>query len=179
MNCPRCSAALRTEFYEGVEVDRCAGCQGIWLDNQELKPILDRREVIFSEAEIAAVQGVNEQVSREDRSNTDGPPCPVCGALMNEYTYMYDSGIVLDQCTEHGVWFDAGELEKVQIVYEEGRRRLEQDIKRYKPILEKTEEEFRLRVDEQGLEEDNVAGRSGVFGAGLFHAICAGILRLS
>ncbi len=41
--CPRCGADLRTEDYQGVQVDRCPEDRGIWLDAGEIDA-LSRRE---------------------------------------------------------------------------------------------------------------------------------------
>jgi Zn-finger nucleic acid-binding protein len=40
-------------------------------------------------------------------------PCAVCGALMNRQNYGRKSGVILDVCRAHGIWFDAGELPRV------------------------------------------------------------------
>ncbi|MDH3744461.1 MAG: zf-TFIIB domain-containing protein [Acidobacteriota bacterium] len=40
-------------------------------------------------------------------------PCPVCGKLMNRQNYGRRSGVILDSCSEHGLWFDHGELETI------------------------------------------------------------------
>jgi Zn-finger nucleic acid-binding protein len=36
MTCPRCSNELRAQRREGVEIDVCRQCGGIWLDRGEL-----------------------------------------------------------------------------------------------------------------------------------------------
>ncbi len=36
MHCPKCGKELKTMDYEGVQIDRCVACQGIWLDKGEL-----------------------------------------------------------------------------------------------------------------------------------------------
>lgn len=43
MKCPACDMAMLTPQYrEGVEIDWCARCRGIWLDRGELDKLLDR-----------------------------------------------------------------------------------------------------------------------------------------
>ena len=39
--------------------------------------------------------------------------CPVCDVLMNRRVFARMSGVVVDVCRQHGVWFDAGELAAV------------------------------------------------------------------
>jgi Zn-finger nucleic acid-binding protein len=40
MTCPKCNGNLRTKEREGVEIDICEGCGGIWLDKGELEKIV-------------------------------------------------------------------------------------------------------------------------------------------
>lgn len=35
--CPRCTAGLGTGRIEGVEVDPCPSCRGVWLDSGEIR----------------------------------------------------------------------------------------------------------------------------------------------
>lgn len=42
-----------------------------------------------------------------------GLRCPECGQDMARQIYCSDSGIVVDRCREHGMWFDDGELAQV------------------------------------------------------------------
>ena len=39
--------------------------------------------------------------------------CPVCRDLMSRRNFGESSGVVVDICTPHGVWFDRGELSQV------------------------------------------------------------------
>jgi Zn-finger nucleic acid-binding protein len=39
--------------------------------------------------------------------------CPVCRTLMNRRNFARISGVIIDSCRGHGIWFDAGELEKI------------------------------------------------------------------
>ena len=42
MKCPVCDVALSISSREGVEIDFCPQCRGVWLDRGELDKILDR-----------------------------------------------------------------------------------------------------------------------------------------
>jgi hypothetical protein len=44
MKCPKCGADLRTEEYHGIQVDRCSGCDGMWLDAGETEELLARED---------------------------------------------------------------------------------------------------------------------------------------
>ena len=40
--CPRCNIVLVMSEKQGVEIDYCPQCRGIWLDRGELEKILER-----------------------------------------------------------------------------------------------------------------------------------------
>ena len=44
MTCPRCSSELRAQRRDGVEIDVCSQCRGIWLDRGELDRLLEGEE---------------------------------------------------------------------------------------------------------------------------------------
>lgn len=41
MNCPRCNLTLLMAERQGVEIDYCPQCRGIWLDRGELEKIIE------------------------------------------------------------------------------------------------------------------------------------------
>lgn len=42
MNCPTCNVALTMTERQGVEIDYCPQCRGVWLDRGELDKIIER-----------------------------------------------------------------------------------------------------------------------------------------
>ncbi|MGL4552674.1 MAG: zf-TFIIB domain-containing protein, partial [Gemmataceae bacterium] len=42
MNCPVCAVTLNVLHREGIEIDMCPRCRGVWLDRGELEKILER-----------------------------------------------------------------------------------------------------------------------------------------
>jgi len=54
MKCPTDSAVLVMSQRNGVEIDYCPECRGVWLDRGELDKILDRAEAEFAAAAPAA-----------------------------------------------------------------------------------------------------------------------------
>ncbi len=40
MKCPRCGADLVTEDYQGIQIDRCPECNGMWLDEGEVNQLV-------------------------------------------------------------------------------------------------------------------------------------------
>jgi Zn-finger nucleic acid-binding protein len=44
MKCPTCSVDLKMADRQGVEIDYCPQCRGVWLDRGELDKIIDRAQ---------------------------------------------------------------------------------------------------------------------------------------
>lgn len=42
MNCPICNIPLTMSERQGVEIDYCSKCRGVWLDRGELEKIIER-----------------------------------------------------------------------------------------------------------------------------------------
>ena len=42
MNCPNCKIPLVMSDRQGIEIDYCPECRGIWLDRGELDKIIER-----------------------------------------------------------------------------------------------------------------------------------------
>ena len=45
MLCPRCQTNLNIGDKQGIEIDYCTSCRGIWLDGGELEKIIERSGV--------------------------------------------------------------------------------------------------------------------------------------
>lgn len=48
MKCPKCDITLAITDRQGIEIDYCPQCRGIWLDRGELDKIIDRNAESFS-----------------------------------------------------------------------------------------------------------------------------------
>jgi Zn-finger nucleic acid-binding protein len=42
VNCPNCQAELKISERQGIEIDYCPQCRGVWLDRGELDKIVER-----------------------------------------------------------------------------------------------------------------------------------------
>ena len=42
MKCPTCNVALAISERQGIEIDYCPTCRGVWLDRGELDKIIER-----------------------------------------------------------------------------------------------------------------------------------------
>ena len=48
MICPRCQGELFEAVKQGVVIDHCSGCKGIWLDQGELAKIIAHMKQVES-----------------------------------------------------------------------------------------------------------------------------------
>jgi len=44
MDCPVCKVELKMSDRQGIEIDYCPQCRGVWLDRGELDKIIERSE---------------------------------------------------------------------------------------------------------------------------------------
>ena len=61
MNCPTCNIALLISERQGIEIDYCQKCRGVWLDRGELDKLIER----------AGSTGVRQQDSGHDDDDDD------------------------------------------------------------------------------------------------------------
>lgn len=118
IRCPKCGMPLLEFTFRGVRIDQCAGCEGIWLDADELKHVLRSRpgpdlslglaqEQAWAEAELAGLDPAEARRLREAQAMT----CPRCGGALEEVPFRH---LRADHCPRcRGVWLDPGELEQV------------------------------------------------------------------
>jgi hypothetical protein len=130
--CPHCGAALIVLEFEGVEVDYCLSCGGIWLDMGELEQIAflagaDPERVLAGLAAESkrmpetkvATEGKSPPATRAAEG---GRKCIRCAAPLREFAWPSpEKPVVIDSCPRAcGFWFDKGELEAVMSSCEEG-----------------------------------------------------------
>ncbi len=44
MKCPKCGGDLHEVLFRGIKIDRCAACNGVWLDKGELEKLAGHEE---------------------------------------------------------------------------------------------------------------------------------------
>ena len=107
MNCPRCETALKAVTIEDSQVHACPNCDGTWYPDEALGEVTDFTFSELKETELSPSL-VPDKLARVDLDKAIC--CPQCGKEMARYTYSMTCRIELDECSEHGVWLDDGEL---------------------------------------------------------------------
>lgn len=105
MNCISCKEPLIVLELDQIELDYCVTCGGIWLDAGELEALLEEQSVV------AKIMADIEAGIFDRRSHLK---CPICRKKMIEAGIGSDPEIYIDFCrSNHGIWFDKGELQGV------------------------------------------------------------------
>lgn len=103
MKCPKCSEAMQALVQDGVEVDRCTACGGIWFDILEAEDLKRLRgsETIDSGSELTG----------KEQNKIDAIKCPRDSAAMLRMVVSGQPHIWYEACPVcHGTYFDAGEF---------------------------------------------------------------------
>jgi Zn-finger nucleic acid-binding protein len=111
MRCPRCRVALTADLVSDTLVDQCDHCGGLWLDHRVLERVIDerRRQPTLD----VALGRLPVPLENVDTRKVVYLHCPECGTIMNRRNFGKRSGVIVDVCPAHGVWFDNGELARI------------------------------------------------------------------
>jgi Zn-finger nucleic acid-binding protein len=112
--CPSCLLPLSALAEPSGTLLDCANCAGQFVEHTLLRGLLERRTELG--------RAVPSRIKPENPlgQKVIYRPCPICAALMNRRNFGGMSGVIVDVCTLHGVWFDAGELPRVLAFVESG-----------------------------------------------------------
>jgi Zn-finger nucleic acid-binding protein len=168
-DCPRCHSTLEEMEVAGNHFRGCGKCDGLWMSADAFEQTcadVEHRSLVLSFFR-----------DRPTRTNTATKiayvPCPDCGQLMNRSNFARASGVIVDVCKPHGVWFDADELPAIVEFVQKGgmeiaRQRQLNEIRTERERLENaTDFAATIRMDTPFEREDDHSIRSfvrGLFG---------------
>lgn len=100
MNCPKCAGGMQQLVHQGVEIERCRECAGLWFD-------------AFEHEELKELSG-SERIDSAPRATKPGGGTGLCPKDRQPLFHMVVAGqphIAIETCGFcHGVFFDAGEF---------------------------------------------------------------------
>ncbi len=105
MHCPKCRQDTLAEFgqVEGVLIDFCSSCGGIWFDAGELAFYVETDEDVPDLPTAIAAGQPTEHI------------CPRCHHTLVETRYLPDDPLLIDVCPScHGIFLDKGEVPRVE-----------------------------------------------------------------
>lgn len=119
MKCPNCDSKLELKQYNGIEVNKCSKCEGMWFDFKELDDLEDK---ILSNDDMKGTLVWDKRTSERK--------CPICNKKMAKFNYRLND-LELDYCESmHGYWLDKGEEQRV--------------ISEMKEVVEKLDNKFKV-----------------------------------
>ncbi|MBV1857868.1 MAG: zf-TFIIB domain-containing protein [Nannocystaceae bacterium] len=122
VDCPACQNPMELDFDRGVEIHRCISCAGLWLDPGELDTMVD--DPGPAEANVADLRE-----GMKDLRVPTGPvryrKCPRCKLVMARRNFGSHSGVIVDECRQHGMYLDPGEFEAIEAFIKLGGLALE------------------------------------------------------
>jgi len=149
--CPRCGGRLDEEDFHDVRALDCRACHGLFLDRATIEKL--------SEPEGESIRlAFPKRARRPEDADVRYLACPLCQTRMNRTAFARVSGVIVDVCKDHGVWFDCGEVNAIIEFVESGG--LERE--RAKQRFAHDEENARLRAEYQRVhgEAEAAAGRN-------------------
>lgn len=160
--CPRCDGDLEKLQIGETHLHGCANCDGLWIAGTTFEDICSDTE------KRSAVLGFFDSRDKKATSSTKVTyvPCPECGQLMNRSNFARASGVIVDICKQHGVWFDADELRAIVEFIQNGgmelarqREKNELDQARAKLRDDQLQQTIRSRrFDDSGARDDGSTG---------------------
>lgn len=114
LTCPACGPGYnlvsRTLGSEQTAILECSNCAGFWLSHAQFEHVVRAKQA-------EAIPGLSQTSTTKPSIRPQKGPmyrkCPECGDVMNRLNYGRQSGVIVDICPQHGVWFDHKELDAI------------------------------------------------------------------
>lgn len=106
MKCPKCRTETMKVFsVEGVALERCSSCSGIWFDARELSQLLEQ-----DARQVASLRRGHDDQQLEGKKGY----CPRDDSELLRVYSSINPSVIIDACAEcRGIWLDGGEFEKL------------------------------------------------------------------
>ena len=102
LRCPKCNHGMEEVSYEGITIDRCSHCEGLWFDGDE---VLRLKNIPGAEL----LDTGNPKKGRKYNDHGD-IRCPRCRKPMEKSAHWKQTHIWYESCRDHGIFLDAGEF---------------------------------------------------------------------
>jgi Zn-finger nucleic acid-binding protein len=139
--CPRCKSDLQSISLGDSRMSECPDCLGLWLNPATFEKICADRE---QQAVVLGAASLDPANHLAFEGKVNYVPCPECRQLMNRANFARCSGVIIDLCKKHGVWFDRDELRRIIEFIQGGGL----DVARSREKADLEEERRRLRQEQ-------------------------------
>lgn len=108
MECPNCKHTLKKIKHNGIELDECISCGGIWFRKGIFRDVKDREDKLIQWLDVDLFSDV-----KKFAGGNSSMICPMDKELLYEITYG-SSSIKVDVCVKcKGLWLDKDEFESI------------------------------------------------------------------
>jgi len=143
--CPDCETELTTidllsinaNNNEKFEIERCDSCFGLFFDPGEIEELLEKSVSGVFQINKKHMRSINRDRYQKDK-NIRYRKCPVCQSYMHRSNFAHRSGVIIDQCRQHGVWLDSGEITHLLEWKKAGGQMLHESLKNKQRETKKT-----------------------------------------
>jgi len=105
--CPRCSVPMQGLKVGEFALIGCKRCGGTFVPHDVFEMMQEKSDRVILSTDFPHRDELDtKQAVRYVR-------CPVCSNIMNRTNFAKISGVIIDTCRGHGIWFDPGEIEKI------------------------------------------------------------------
>lgn len=113
--CPACEVLMPAHRIGEIGLNECPQCHGLWVPEDRFATLVDRALQQRRVAEAPALGPEPPRISGDNpaRQQVRYLKCPVCMAFMQRSNFRKTSGVIVDQCLDHGTWLDSDELERI------------------------------------------------------------------
>lgn len=137
--CPRCRRSMERLKIGETNLAGCTKCDGLWMDAETFENVCADNE---RQSAVLGFLADRRQVPQQ-LTKVNYVPCPDCGQLMNRNNFAKASGVIVDICKKHGVWFDSDELPSIIEFIKKGGMEISRQRER------KELEEERSKLDDE------------------------------
>lgn len=120
LKCPGCKSDMQTVKVGDTAMSECPQCSSLWLDAPTFSRLCVSREERGAVIAFVDVTKTEAQTLSVSNNAVRYVPCPVCKTMMNRQNFGRRSGVIVDVCKGHGVWFEAHELQAVLAFIDSG-----------------------------------------------------------
>jgi Zn-finger nucleic acid-binding protein len=102
LQCPKCFHGMEAVTHEGITIDRCTHCQGLWFDGDEAQQLKNSPG-----AEVLDKGSPKKRQHYDERADIR---CPHCSQPMDKAADWKQTHVWYEVCRNHGIFMDAGEF---------------------------------------------------------------------
>jgi Zn-finger nucleic acid-binding protein len=107
MKCPKCKSAFTKVTYEGIQIERCLSCHGMWFDALELKDLLKKKG--------SEKIDIGDERNFQKTNAIENYLCPKDGSQMIKMVDARQNHVWYESCgTCYGIFLDATEFKDLK-----------------------------------------------------------------